>query len=91
MQDCQILVQDFGIGDWVEMCIDLDNKEATFTIWEPNACYWTPMWGQYKFRTDPISFASWFETKGNEETVDLRTGHLACVVKNAGGAVTLFS
>jgi len=93
MVDCQIFVPNFVEGDWVEMCINLDKSEATFTIWPWDACYWNPMWGKYKVRTSPISYGTWFDTKrdDSEEKVDLNTGHLACVVKSESGVVSIAS
>jgi len=87
-------VKALKLGDWVELFMDLDNCVAYFSIW--------PMSLNVEGQKRPMSHAefafahkitNFYKDSGNEERpdLDLRTGHLACVVKNVGVTVTVGS
>jgi len=80
------------IGDWVEMIIDLDKKEATFKIWENGPGGWPD--GVAPVSTAEFKFGEKLNKAnqvGNDKKVKLNVGHLATVVKNVGVTVTLGS
>jgi len=85
-------VKPLECGDWVEMCIDLDNRMATFNVWPNTSNGWPPVTGTPS-STAEFPFGNKL-TKLNQagaKPVKLNVGHLACVVKNTGVTVTLGS
>lgn len=85
-------VKPLECGDWVEMCIDLDNRVATFNVWPCTSNGWPPVTGTPS-STAEFPFGNKL-TKLNQagaKPVKLNVGHLACVVKNTGVTVTLGS
>lgn len=85
-------VKPLELGDWVEMAVDLQKQVVTFNIWSRTENGWPPLTGT------PSSTAEFIYgnklakiNQGGQKPVKLNVGHLACVVKNVGVTVTLFS
>jgi len=85
-------VKHLELGDWVEMAVDLEAQVCTFYIWGWTPSGWPPLSGK-PASTAQFSFGSKMAKLNREgqKTVKLNVGHLACVVKNVGVTITLFS
>lgn len=85
-------VKPLECGDWVEMCIDLDNRIATFNVWPSTSNGWPPATGTPSSTAEfPFGNKLTKLNQAGSKPVKLNVGHLACVVKNTGVTVTLGS
>jgi len=85
-------VDELMLGDWVEMCIDLDNKHATFNIW-PSQAHGFPLLQGRPSSTAEFPYGAKLANanQASQKPVKLNAGHMACVVKNVNVTVTLGS
>jgi len=85
-------VKTLRCGDWIEMVMDLDNLVANFTVWpqklDANGRPRQPSRAEFAFAQ---RISTLCKETCDDQHPDLRTGHLACVVKNVGVTVTLGS
>mmetsp|Transcript_22705 Transcript_22705/g.36070 ORF Transcript_22705/g.36070 Transcript_22705/m.36070 type:complete len:490 (-) Transcript_22705:71-1540(-) len=83
---CQTSIKALEIGEWIELVVDLDNKVATFYVW-PSSLVGEPL------STAEVPYGQKLgkRKKDDGKLVDLRSGHLACVVKNTNVTVCLGS
>jgi hypothetical protein len=83
----------FGLGEWIEVAVDLDNLTASFHIWPCG-----PM--NLPFLQGGPECSAYFQfgkklfnrsVKVGQTLPQLNVGHFACVVQNSGVTVTLGS
>jgi len=86
----EAFVKPLELGDCVEMAIDLNNQVCTFNVWPHWALAGWPAMSGRPVSTAEFSFGSRM-TNLSEKPIKLNVGHLACVVKNVGVTITLYS
>jgi len=86
-------VKPLELGDWVEMIVDLENRVASFNIWQLPSNSWPPHPGIEPVSSTEFRFGDKLGkmNQTGAKAVKLHVGHLACVVKNVGVTVVIGS
>eukprot|EP00438_Fugacium_kawagutii_P009148 Skav206189 [mRNA] locus=scaffold1844:147390:148169:- [translate_table: standard] len=93
IERAESFIKPLEIGDCVEMAVDLDQQLCTFNVWPAwSVASWPLMTGR-PVSTAEFSFGSRIASlsQAAQKPVKLNVGHLACVVKNVGVTITLYS
>lgn len=93
IERAEAYVKPLELGDCVEMAVDLSQQVCTFNVWPAwSVASWPVMAGR-PVSTAEFSFGSRMASlsQAAQKPVKLNVGHLACVVKNVGVTITLYS
>jgi len=93
IERAEAFIKPLEVGDCVEMAVDLTQQVCTFNVWPAwSVVNWPATMGR-PVSTAEFSFGSRMAalSQAAEKTVKLNVGHLACVVKNVGVTITLYS